>query len=204
MYVISLEYIIAQFQVGKTSYAIKSHINRNQNPGLIISKNKGKYFWEFTGLSSGDIETVSGQARANHIDIYVTQNQLRQQMPLFPFEPLTPGVVSTAPKNPTRSVRAGGKRIPWGGPVDRIKAAEILAVIPPYKLLTNPSGELFLNIDREYARYPLPDGTRKEIHFGVEHDFIWRKKKTLKIPRITITLTKGQYAKIWFVLQTLI
>ena len=54
-------------------------------------------------------------------------------------------------------------------------------------------------MDREFSRYPITSGTsqtKREIHFGIEHNFEVSRAGNLRIPRIEFTLGENEYSEV--------
>jgi hypothetical protein len=69
--------------------------------------------------------------------------------------------------------------------------------------IVDSRGETLLNLDIEPAPYPLTDGTRHQVHFGVQT--MWRTKPTRqhRIPDVKIVMTHAQYAQVYATLINL-
>lgn len=197
---IELEYIIAQHQDGNASVAIKSKKVKQQNPAIRILRNGNLIEWHLVGLNIGEFETVQGQARVSRIDFYIGFEDLIIQRNQFPTStgrviPNTNGV-----GYPIGSVRAGGTAIRLQGSIERLIIEDIVAIIPTYKLTKNANSDLILNLDRETSPYPIlasnGNRTTRQLHFGIEHDYLVRNDNRLSTPRICITFTEDQYATV--------
>ncbi len=198
--IILLEYIVAQYQHRNVSVAINSRKVRQHNPAIVIARASGLFVWQLRGLHLGDVETVSGQARANRIDFYIGMDDLDEQRQLFPRTQAHSLGLPDGLRIPVGRERPGGKRIRWRGPVSRIHISEASMVIPTYKFSHNPQADCILNLDRETSPYPIMSDndsrTTRELHFGLEHDFNVRQSATLRIPRIEFKMTSRQYATV--------
>lgn len=60
--------------------------------------------------------------------------------------------------------------------------------------------EVLFNIDWQRALYPLRDGARTQIHFGVEAAWQAKPRRGLKAPRAQLVMTTQQYADVLDVL----
>jgi hypothetical protein len=197
---IFIEYLNAQIQVGRKSYAIIASIPKNTNPAVNIYRNSGLYYWDFKGIPLGEKEIISGTPRSNHLDVYFGMDDLVVQRNLFPnTRAHSIGLSSLGLRNPLKNIRKGGKPINWKGPLGRIEIEYIEMIIPPYKVLMNKQSKIILNLDREFAKYNIQNGngsTRRELHLGVEHDYNINKNKVVKIPRIRLGMSSKQYATV--------
>jgi hypothetical protein len=197
---IELEYIIAQHQDGNTSVAIKSKKVKQQNPAIRITRNGLNIIWELIGLNVGDVENVTGDGRVTRIDFYIGLDDLVEQRNLFiPSTGISLGLASGI-RNPVGTERSGGTTIRWQGAIGRLDILNTNAVIPPFKLNPNPLSSIVLNIDRESSPYPITSNggsrTIRQLHFGVEHDFVCRIDRRTNTPRIKLTFSENQYATI--------
>ncbi len=199
---ILLERLNAQIQEGTTSYAIISQRTKNNNPAVTVFFRSGFFVWDFIGLNNGSPEQVAGQARQNHFDFYIGMDDLFAQFRLLPTTHASSlGLTANGLRNPNRSVRLGGTRIPWLGPLARLTTIEDLEMqIPPFKVKKNPAQSLILNIDKEFSPYSIDNGngrTKRELHFGFgENLFIIRQKRNITVPCIQVKMTPQQYATV--------
>jgi len=197
---IELEYIIAQHQDGNTSVAIKSKKVRQQNPAIRITRNGLNIIWELIGLNVGDVENIIGDSRVTRIDFYIGLDDLVEQRNLLILSSGISLGLASGIRNPVGSERAGGTTIRWQGAIGRLDILNSTAVIPPFKLNPNPLSSIVLNIDRESSPYPITSNggsrTIRQLHFGVEHDFVCRIDRRINTPRIKLTFSENQYATI--------
>lgn len=156
--------------------------------------------WELIGLNVGDVENVTGDGRVTRIDFYIGLDDLVEQRNLFiPSTGISLGLASGI-RNPVGTERSGGTTIRWQGAIGRLDILNTNAVIPPFKLNPNPLSSIVLNIDRESSPYPITSNggsrTIRQLHFGVEHDFVCRIDRRTNTPRIKLTFSENQYATI--------
>ena len=205
---IALEYIIAQHQDANTSLAIKSHKNRQQNPAIRIRRSGTNIIWDLLGLNNGTIENVQGTPRASRVDFYIGLEDLIEQRNLFFVSTGVSLGLTDGLRNPVGTERAGGKAIRWNGPLGRLEIENVEFKIPPYNLRVNVNAQLTLNLDRESSTYPITSNggvnTIRELHFGIEHNFISRQDNRLQNPKISITLSENQYATILYFIDQVI
>lgn len=197
---ITLEYIIAQHQSQNVSVAIYSRKVAQQNPAFIVRRIGVDFIWRLTGLQIGDIETIEGEERANRLDFYIGMDDLSEQRGSLPSTRAVPLDLHNGIRIPVGTERKGGKQIRWIGPLSRIQIMDIKIIIPPYSLAYNDLSDIVLNIDKETSPYPIrSDGgaqTIRELHFGIEHNYLVRERGNLRIPRIEFRMTARQYATV--------
>lgn len=196
---ILLEYIIGQCQTDSTSVALVSKRQKRQNPAMSIIQSGSSFIWTFDGLNIGEIESVSGEARANRIDFYIGMEDLVFQINNFPRTRARSLGLVDGLRNPTGTERTGGKRLRWDKSISRIEVCQIDLRIPTFKMLSNGDLPIILNIDRETSPYPIDNGngrTTLELHFGIEHPFVVKSDARINIPRFQFTTTGSQYATI--------
>jgi hypothetical protein len=99
---IDLEYTIGVIHNSGLSYAIKSHRNRNQNPGLDIVSTAGIVEWRLLGLQDGLIEADDEDTGQSRLDFYILQATFLQRRGNMPLPAVSPA---------GRSLRRG---YPWG------------------------------------------------------------------------------------------
>ena len=131
-------------------------------------------------------------------------DDLAAQINMFPSVNATPIGNIDGLRIPVGTERPGGQRIRWKGPVCRVELSELRIVIPPVRMAANNTDSPKFNVDRESSPYPINNGngrTTREIHFGVEHDFILRVNRSLRIGRIDLVMDSVQYATILTALQ---
>jgi hypothetical protein len=187
---ITLEYIIAQYQAENVSVAINSRKVAQQNPALMIIRDGSYFLWRLTGLQIGEIQNVEGEERVNRLDFYIGMDDLVEQRNQFPVTRAVSLGLASGLRIPIGKERQGGKQIRWRGPAGRVPIEDVGIIIPPYSLSYNPNTHLMLNVDKETSPYPIiSDGgsqTIRELHFGIEHDYMVRERGNLKIPRISL------------------
>jgi hypothetical protein len=197
---VTLEYIIAQYQSENVSVAIHSRKVAQQNPALVIIRDGGDYIWRLTGLQIGDIENIQGEERANRIDFYIGMDDLIEQRAEFPATRSASLGLADGLRIPVGRERRGGKQIRWRGASGRVHIEDVKMIIPPYSLSHNVESDLILNIDRETSPYPITSDegsqTIRELHFGIEHTFTVRERGNLRIARIAFSMTGRQYATV--------
>jgi hypothetical protein len=194
---LSLEYIICQHTEAGRSHAVKSHVSKNQNPGVTVLVSRDQVTWELLGLSLGEVEdAIAREAAKTRLDFYVGKAELLRQRAHFPIVNAGHGVPGLKLTNPTGTVRKGGKSISWKGPIAKFPAVSAQMTFPtgPFECIT--ADEVLFNIDWEPAMYPLGDGTRTQIHFGVEAAWQVRPDRRLKTPRAKVVMTAQQYADV--------
>lgn len=197
---ILLEKIIAQAQIDNHSYALVSERRRNENPMLSITQNGQQFTWTLTGLRSGEVQQIPAEnPRANHVAIYIGMDDLVNQIDIFPHTDADLVGLVDGLRIPAGTERAGGVAIRWNGAVTRVEIADFDIIIPPIRLLRNPDDQPTLNVDRESSPYPIergPNRTIRELHFGIDHDFILRRDGRINIGRIEFVLEEGEYATV--------
>jgi hypothetical protein len=197
---ILVEYLIAQIQVGSTSYAVVSSRRGNNNPMVNIESHNGSYVWGFLGLTIGAEEHVIGDPRQDHVDVYFGLDDLMHERQRFPQTGARSlSLTANGLRIPVRQVRRGGTPIAWLGPLARLNFSDITMFIPPYKVTANSNAEMVLNIDREFAQYTINNGngqTTRELHLGFENAFVKVEDRRVRIPRITLTMNSRQYATV--------
>lgn len=194
---IALEYIVCQLQVDDTSVAIKSHKNRNQNPGLNITVGKNEVEFNLVGLSVGTVEEADpSNPAATRLDFYIGLNDLRDQMGDFPEVHAGPSDVHLSITDPTGTERLGGKRISWRGSLAKVPILGARMVFPDGNYVADTVDEVALNIDREPAPYPLSSGGRAQVHIGVEAVWSVTRDRRRTIPTASIRLSRASYAEV--------
>lgn len=197
MITLSLEYIICQHTEAGQSHAVKSHVSKNQNPGVAVHISANEVTWELLGLSRGEVEDASArEAAKTRLDCYIGKTEFlrqRAQLPTVSVRSQSRGLMLT---NPAGTVRKGGKTISWKGPIAKFPAMSAQMTFPTGPFECGATDEVLFNIDWEPAMYPLSDGTRTQIHFGVETAWRVRPDRRLKTPRARIVMTVQQYADV--------
>lgn len=203
--IIALEYIIAQLQDGKTSVAVKSHRNRRQNPGLEIIVKGGFVTWQLVGLSRGTIEEVDpDNPAATRLDIYVGRADLLARLRYFPATRARPSGEALHLTNPSGFVRKGGKKIAWRGPLAKHEINSAKMIFPDGNYVAVTVGIPYLNIDWEPAMYPLSDGRRAQVHFGIQSEWKTSMDRRRTIPDAKIVLSHKQYANVVATLRQIV
>lgn len=204
--ILALEYIICQLQRGKTSVAIKSHRNRRQNPGFEVMVERGVVTWQLLGLSPGVVESADPEnPAATRLDFYISRHDLIIQRHLFPVVRARPSGTYLHLTNPSGSERRGGKAISWRGPISKHAIIGALMVFPTgnYAVETSEATLALINVDWEPAMYPLPDGTRRQLHFGIQAEWDVSVDKRRTIPNARIIMTNHQYADLLAVINAI-
>ncbi len=206
---ILLEKISALGQFENRSCAIKSSRSRNENPGLTVSVIDDFVRWIFHGLHIGDEEEIDqDNPRINHVDAYIGMDDLSAQIESFPEVEAEPQGNIEGLSIPIGRERTGGTKIRWRGPLSRIELTGFDIAIPPLRLLHNENNrQIYMNLDRESSPYPIENGngrTTRELHFGVEHEFVVRVDNRLRVGRIVLEMTHVAYATILNSMRTAI
>ena len=198
---IPLEKISALAQIRNQSFAILSERRRNENPMLTIRRNGNYFDWELSGLRVGEIQIIDeNNPRANHIAIYIGMDDLSHYVNSFADVNVPPIGLVDGLRIPAGTERPGGTQIRWRGPVTRVNISDFDIVVPPLRLLRNDNDNPTINVDRETSPYPIDNGlgrrTTRELHFGIDHQFVLREDHRVNIGRIRFSLGEGEYATV--------
>ena len=184
---------MSQLQLIRKKFVCKIRLLKSEKEGAIV-------LWNLFGLQMGDVETIPGDPRVTRIDFYIGMDDLFEQRNTFFTTTGTSYGNVNGLRIPVGHERSGGTQIRWSGAIGRLEISDVQATRPPYKLNRNVSNPVILNIDRETSPYPITSNnggrTIRELHFGIEHNYIVNRNRIVKIPRISFKMTENDYATI--------
>ncbi|GAB2973953.1 hypothetical protein GCM10027049_05150 [Mucilaginibacter puniceus] len=203
---ILLEYITVVYQHGDKSYQISGHTNRNQNPAIIIRHEGRKVTFNIIGINAGQIEDLSNQEpRENHLGIYISLDNLTEQISKFPIKlspfayPADPPVNYTDPRG---TERRAGARVHMVNPLYIIRGRNLKINFckspgaPGAKIVQE---EIDINLDIEHTPRYVPIislskwfRTTQQLHIGIGFS-TGRTNNSITIPRISFEMSYDEY-----------
>ena len=141
-----LENIVGLIAYNDKSYAVRSHRQKMQNPGLRITITGTSVRWLLLGLQPGAVEKAEDDD-VDHLDFYIFRNEFVRSFPAFPVPTVAPGGGSLPPKFPWGKEGSGKPPIQPGTPRLRFPITLSQVKSPTGQFKAKTQGDCFLHID---------------------------------------------------------